>query len=258
MRPWIALVCGLMLLLSPAGAGAGPWPRDAGSWFIAPAVGLETTRGIRLRILELYGEYGLAPRITAATKLRFELPANDWRDGRAELDSTLRWHPRFTPLGLHLGLEAGLRAELRRNPDPQEIDLFEDVFVEENDLQPGLTALARVHVGRSIDTVLGPGWARVTLAMHRPIDLNLERYYIVEDSRPSTELVAQVGIRPTEDWLGMLTVSAWRSQGDRALKVSPAIGRRLAPGREVVLELTAEPGRSRGTRGLTVALWQQF
>lgn len=257
MRPWIVLVCGLMLLL-PAGAGAGPWPRDAGSWFLAPSVGFETTGGTRFRILQLYGEYGLSPRITAGTKLRFELPVNEWRDGRAEVDTTLRWHPRFTPLGLHLGIEAGLRAELRRNPDPQEIDLFGDVFVEESDLQPGLTALARLHVGRSIETALGPGWARVTLAMHRPIDLKLERYYIAEDSRPSTELMAQVGIRPTDDWLGVLTLSAWRSQGDTALKVSPAIGRRLAPGREVVFELTTEPGRSGGTRGLKVALWQQF
>jgi hypothetical protein len=257
MRPWIALFGALTLLL-PAGAGAGPWPREAGTWFLSPSVGVERSDGLARNFVDLYGEHGLSPRITATGRVRLAMPGRDWRDGVVEFDSTLRWHPPELAFGIVTAVEAGLRGVAQRNRDPAEIELGGGVFVEERSLQTGFAALVRLHAGRGLDTRFGPGWVRGTLELTRPVDLKLERLFIREESRKSAEIMLQAGVRPTDDWLGMVTLSAFQADGETFVKIFPAVGRRVAPGREVLVELMAGTGGGSQAFGIRLGLWQSF
>ena len=62
----------LMLLLWPALAAAGPWPRDEGTLFIAAGGNFLLSEGAELPVHydpTLYAEYGLRPRLTLGADL---------------------------------------------------------------------------------------------------------------------------------------------------------------------------------------------
>ncbi|MFD1882128.1 hypothetical protein [Paracoccus pacificus] len=81
-RPYTARLIAALILLTPPPAHAGPWPRDAGTTFLAFSVEGDRNRNA---YAGLYGEYGLSARNT----LGFELGYTD-----AEEISGLIWFQR--------------------------------------------------------------------------------------------------------------------------------------------------------------------
>lgn len=212
---------------------ASPWPREAGEWFLAGRLGAEGAGRPDRPIAEALVEHGLGDRAVLSLKLRVE--------GRAAApELRLRWHPqvggspggpppagsgRLWPAGAVMGLELGFGA------------------AGPSDVARPVTAL---HVGRGFGSGDGRGgWLRGGVSV-RPQ---------WRGAVAAQEVSAQLGVRPGGGWVGMLSASVWRAGGRNTVKLSPALGRELAPGRTLLLEGTAGGD---GTRALGLGLWQRF
>lgn len=230
----LALATGWLAGLAPAAeVRAGPWPRAAGERFVSASLGAEGVAGARRGVGQLYAEFGLSPgRMSgrvAGGKLRLQPGA---RSG----DLFLRWHPAAGPAPpWALGLEAGLHvaADARRRG---------------GDRAPAGYLRGALHLGRDLALPAGAGWARLSLSVEAPLTRGLPAQH---------EAVAQLGLRGAGGWLGLVGLSAHERDGTVTLKLMPAVGRQLAPRRDLLLEAALEPGRG-GSRGLTLSLWQGF
>jgi len=214
----LLLVLLWLLALTPC-AHAGPWPRDNGTWFTASTIGRERGAAGWQHYSEFYAEHGFRDRLTLATQLRNT--AAGWRG-----DIVARWHPFAT--GPPLGLIAGLRLL------PFGAERAHLLFA--------------AHLGRGFETRFGNLWTRLDLhTQSRPARL----------SRPvELSLSAQVGLRHTSGWLGVMTATGKRRGNFTTLELSPQIGREI--GRHtMVLGLSAEPSAPQNRR-LQLSLWSRF
>ncbi len=233
MRAALFLLC----LLIPLPAAAGPWPREAGSWFLSSSFGAEDQDGRRVAVNESYAEYGLTPRLTFGGKLR--------RTGQeTEGEVFIRWHPpdlagRF-PVGLSLGLRQG---------DGPAYSVVEDLgyaVVEYPVLRP--RGMIGLHLGHGRDMPLGPAWARIDLRAFTAT---------TSDASADVELFGQIGLRPRPRILTMLSATLYDTGEDRFLTIEPALGYEITPRFTVMASVTAEPSR-RALRAAQIALWTRF
>lgn len=241
--PAAPLLAALLLVVAwAAAAGAGPWPRDAGSWFVSTSLGLEDSPQGRRLVAQAYVEWGVTPQLTAVMKLRrdgdrvsrSDLLAIGLRDGTDRLDVALRWHPLqrpgegggVRPVGLDLGL--GLR----------------------HGIAPGALAeryRATLHLGHGGTLAGRPGWLRASLGVKG----------IAGQDRPDGELFLQAGWRPAPTLLAMLSASHYRSPQSHTTKLMPAVGLRLDETLTAVLEASHTLAGPR-ERALHLGLWRDF
>lgn len=138
-----------------------------------------------------------------------------------EGDLLARWHPPDLPGGWALGLSAGIRANMT-GPDR-------------------LRLVAGADLGRGAETRAGSLWLRAGLRL------------IAARARPDIDLSAQLGLRANR-WLGMLTLSHYRTPAGADTRLRPALGYTLSPRLTVVAEGSLRAGRSRDPR-LSLTLW---
>ncbi len=232
-RTALALLC--LLLASPA--TAGPWPREAGGWFLSTAFGTERQSGRRVALTDSYLEYGLTPRLTFGGSLR---RVGDENEGEV----FARWHPPDLPGGIATGLSLGLQ-----QGDGPAWRVTEDLghaTVERLVLRP--RAVLGLHIGHSRDTPLGPAWARLDL-----------RAFSSTTGDPSAdmELFGQIGLRPRPRVITMLSATLYDTGEDRFLTVEPAVGYEVTTRFTLLASLTAEPSR-RELRSAQLGLWTRF
>lgn len=134
-----------------------------------------------------------------------------------EGDLLARWHPPDLPGGWAWGLSAGIRANTR------------------------LRLVAGADIGRGTETRAGNLWLRAGLRL------------ITARARPDIDLTAQLGLR-ADRWLGMLTLSHYRTPASADTRLRPALGYTLSPRLTVVAEGSLRPGRSRDAR-FSLTLW---
>lgn len=219
MRLLLAL---LTLLLLPAPAQAGPWPREAQGWFLATSMGQERVGAARQTFGDLYAEYGATGRLTLAAQLR-HIPGG-WRG-----DLIARFHPQPAGFALPFGLSAGTR------------------------FQPGRADRALLlfgaHLGQGFDTRAGNLWARLDMQMHtRPAQLT---------NPVELSLSGQLGFRSARGLLGMVSLTGKRRNGVSRLELAPAIGHEIGRAHTLVLGLTAA-SHSRSVTSAQLALWSRF
>lgn len=202
-----ALVLGLVLL--PAQAAAGAWPREDGRTFLS--FGIELGDSADGPFASLYGERGLPRRWTAVLDAGMR---PDGGDATAAL--TLRMpvddgsgRDRFAlSFGGGIGVEDGR--------------VLADV--------PGLGqarpfARAGAHWGRGFATAWGDGWAGVDALA----DLSIP---VVDGDDPATawKLDATLGLRPTDRLATILQIQTGRPvAGDTYLRLQGTLVRRLGP-----------------------------
>ncbi|MGY6410214.1 MAG: hypothetical protein ACXIUV_04205 [Alkalilacustris sp.] len=232
--PTRALLGALLGLLLAAPAAAGPWGRDPGAAFAAFTLGAEDSDLGRRGHAQAFAERGLGGDRVASARLRLDGPLGAEGRGDAEAEVRLRWHPGWTD-AVALGVEGGLKGE---------------TGATRSDGTRGTAgfALTALHVGRGLQTPWGAGWTRLSLIAQTPL---------TAPARSRREALVQMGLRTPEGWIGLASLSVFEEAGSRTLKLTPALGRSLAPGRDLLLELTVERGGS-GTRGLALAFWQAF
>lgn len=245
VRPASALPClaATLLALVWAGvAGAGPWPRDAGSWFVSTSLGLEDSPQGRRLVAQGHVEWGVTPQVTAVLKLRREGDrvmrtdqlAIGLRDGADRLDVALRWHPwtragqdgGVRPVGLELGLG------LRKGIAPEAL---------------AERYRAALHLGHGGTLAGQPGWLRASLGVKG----------IAGQGRPDGELFLQAGWRPSPVVLTMLSASHYRAPQGHTTRLTPALGLRLDEALTAVLEASHTLGGPR-ERALHLGLWRDF
>ncbi len=224
----------ILLCLTAAPAGAGPWPRAPGTGFVSFTAGAEDLRllrtqeagleGLRLRMepaAEFYGEYGLSERIVLGLHLRRA-------EGRLRRDLLARWHPRLPgPVALGLTLGARLGVEGGRRAEP---------FVA-------------AHLGYGTETRIGNIWARAGLqAVGNPEGLR---------GIAEVEISGQVGLRMGWGGLAMLTLSEHRDGFGRMRKLTPALGYAVTARSTLVLGATVLP-QARRLDGLQLSFWRDF
>lgn len=221
----MALAFLLATLLSQSPVQAGPWPRDAGTWFFS-AQGVAEWGGMtdRQYTVRIYGEHGLTPRLTLGGK--FE------RGEACAGEVFARWHPAHPVDALEIGVELALGVRLA------------DRAAAGQDHE--VTQRASLHLGRGFESPLGNGWVRPSLSASGTDIRHFD----------AGEAYGQIGLRPTESALAMLSASAHRDAYGTTLNLSPAIGRDFGNGYTAVLEYTfAQP---QPTRALSLGLWREF
>jgi hypothetical protein len=219
MRALLLLPVVACLLAPPA--GAGPWPREPGRAFVSAGAGVEDLSRGREPFAEVYGEYGLTPRLTLGAVLRH-------RPDQAPFDLFARWHPALPgPLvaGLTLGARLGGNGKLPVAP------------------------LVAAHVGHGAATRLGNLWARADLRAAGGRD-GLRGGAEIEAS-------AQFGLRAGWGGLAMVTLSDHRERRGRTLKLIPALGYSISQRSTLVLGATLLP-RSRRFDGAHLSVWAEF
>jgi hypothetical protein len=233
MRFALSLLC--LLLASPA--AAGPWPREAGSWFLSTAFGTERQNGRRVALTDSYLEYGLTPRLTFGGSLR---RVGTEHEGRV----FARWHPPDLPGGIPVGLSLGLQQG--DGPDWRATEDLGHATVERLVLRP--RAVLGLHLGHGRDTPLGPAWARLDL-----------RVFVATGGPRGTdlELFGQIGLRPRERLVTMLSASLYTDRTDRWVTLEPAVGYEITPRFTLLASVTAEPSR-RSLRSAQLGLWTRF
>ncbi|WP_209427798.1 hypothetical protein [Pararhodobacter sp. SW119] len=217
-----ALLLASTLMIGVAGtAAAGPWPRPVGSGFAAVSVGVEDLATRRVSFGEVYGEYGLDPRVVAGMKLRRA-------GGNLRADVFARWHPDLAgsiALGLTLGARFD-RAGARR-----------------------IAPVVALHAGRGAQTGLGNLWARA--------DLQLVANRNGPRGLGEIEVSGQFGLRTERGALAMLSMAGHRDRDGTTLKLIPALGYAVGARSLLVLDATLLP-RSRRVDGLRLAIWRDF
>lgn len=229
----VALSLLLATILSHTAAQAGPWPRDAGAWFLSAQGVAEWGGGtVAHRTARLYGEHGLTPRLTLGGKVELGEGGHGGRAGEV----FARWHPAHPFDWLEIGVELALGAR-QEWPAPSGAA---------HGRETEMTHRASLHLGRSLESPIGNGWGRLSLSA---IGAGQRRFV-------EREIHAQLGLRPTEGTLAMVSASAYRDAYDTTLKLTPAIGRDFGNGYTAVMEFTISP--SLPTRALSLGLWREF
>ena len=228
------LLSPVLVLVLALPAAAGPWGRDPGDAFLAFSLGVEDSDFGQRGYGQAFGELGWEGGVVSAVRLRLDGPVGEEGRGDAEADVRVRWHPGWTD-AVALGFEGGLKGET-------------GALLEDGTRAGAGFWLAAVHVGRGLQTPWGAGWTRLTLSAEEPLGLI---------GRSRREALVQMGLRTPGGWLGLASLSVFDEDGERTVKLAPAVGRSLGAGRDLVLELTVERGGA-ATRGLALSFWQAF
>lgn len=215
----VAILCFLSLFISlPAFAGA--WPREEGATFVA----IQLRSGVddldREPVGSAYLEYGLRRDLTVGAKVEYDFTQKEVI--HTELFG--RWH--LTESSFPLRAALGLAVE---------------GFEGKERLSPSL------HLGQGFDTQLGPGWADVALSVDTPFDQWAPRF----------SAFAQLGMKPHEQWMTMLSLNVERLDGETQLKALPAIAWEISDGQHLNVEYShVVEGIARSE--VSLGLWLEF
>jgi hypothetical protein len=222
------VIAGLLLicLLAPQGR-AGPWPREAGAAFTSAWVGQERVSGRNGLFSGGYAEYGLARRLTLSA-------ATETRRAAAEVfrwEVGARWFLGEVAPGAPLSFGIGAqRGTALAGP------------------QPATRLRLVAHLGHGLNAPWRGGWLRTSLSALPAVS---------DGSGVDYETFSQVGLRPAERALMMLSVSTYHTGESTFLKLSPALGYEAGRLGTIVIEGTQEIGHDRDRR-LTLSFWRSF
>lgn len=205
-------------------AVSGAWPREKGEAFLSIAGRPGVWNGVDSVTLSFYGEYGVSDRLTLAGKALYDFSAQDLVANEA----SLRWH--FPERDQYLRKAISLTVA---------------------DGHDGVRVKPGVHLGRGLQTPVGPGWVDVELFTSVPIgapiggnDIDYGGYGVL-------------GLKPQDSVMTMLGVDVFAASSGISLKAIPAIAWEFMPGRHLNVQY------SKGLRGveeeeLELGLWLAF
>ncbi len=203
---------------SPAVAGA--WPRGKGNVFLSFHAQKDPADWRGLPTLSGYLEYGLSDIWTLGGKLEYDLTRQAVSDGEV----FARWHG--------AGGATWQKA----------------VSVTVAGLATGAPRIVPAfHLGRGLETPFGNGWTDMTFKADLPL----------EKGERALGLVAQLGVKPRERWMAMLTLDVFASEADVYTKLIPALAWQIKPGRHLNMEWSETVTPVRESK-LSLGLWMEF
>lgn len=230
--PMIRPLLILMMMLAPAMAAAGPWPREVGRTFLSMTVERDVEGS---SYTSLYAEYGLAPRLTLGADL-----------GRTDLGeaSAVIWAQRALDDGTgpnRFSLATGLGA-IRRD------GRFHPV------------AQGSLGWGRGFANRMGEGWmsAQVQVRVTGGMDpeASTGSAFRITDSTLKTDLT--LGLRPTDRL--MVINSLWLEaprEGRGTAKLASSVV--MDPGGPIKVELgLVQPLHGPAERAVRLGGWLEF
>ncbi|EKE45318.1 hypothetical protein OCGS_0408 [Oceaniovalibus guishaninsula JLT2003] len=212
-----------LLLILPAMAQAGAWPRDHRGVFVsASRTYALSSYGILGDLTSAYAEYGLTPRLTIGAKL----------DRSDQVASETVAFARI-PLG---------RTDRR--------DVFAAQVGFGNVRQPGEASVAIIQpallYGRGFDGWLGSGWIGAEV-----------RASIAAEGRIWGNLDLTVGFNPTENSHLIFQVQTWMDEYNHTVTLAPSYVRRLWGPVKTEIGLLYDPARP-DYYGVKGGVWIEF
>lgn len=190
----------IFALLWAAPAFSGAWPRGDGDVFLSFHTSQDTDKLDTYPLVSLYAEYGLTAAWTIGGKVEYDTQNLVFSQGEV----FARWHfpSNNSPYAKALSLTvSGLEGE-------------------------NLHLVPAFHIGRGFDTKLGGGW----------FDAKLNADIPVSEGATGYGLFAQVGLKPTDRLMTMLSIDVFTDDSETFAKIMPAVAWQLRKGHHVHLE----------------------
>jgi len=209
----------LLLCLAPA-AFAGAWPREEGAVFFSMQLRQNSGDLTGDPVGSVYLDYGFHQAATLGAKIEYDFS----QDELDHMEFFGRWHmPEDSfPLRAALGLAIEGTTDQQR-------------------------AVPTVHFGRGFETPLGQGWADLTLGLETP----LEQFEL------SVAGFAQLGLRPYDHLMAMVSLDAQNRDGAMLLKALPAFAWEYSEDRYLNVEYT-HVLEGLATDEVSLGLWLEF
>ncbi|WP_289069380.1 hypothetical protein [uncultured Aliiroseovarius sp.] len=201
-------------------AHAGAWPRDKGDAFASGQLRIDAHQPDRPPDLSVYGEYGLTDQWTVGGKLEYERATKNITDIKA----FGRWHvpDQDGPWQKALG-----------------------VSVEGTPDAPFVTP--SMHLGRGVDTPLGPGW----------LDVQMTAKTSILNAQADFGAFGLFGVKPFKRLMTMMALDVSAAQGGPQADVIPSLAWQYMPGQHLSVEWThAIAGAVKDQ--VAVGLWLEF
>lgn len=201
MTPRLFICILAMLLATGDLASAGAWPREKGEAFVSGQVRQDADTLDHAPVVSLYGEYGLTDRWTVGGKLDYALATRDV----TQMKAFARWHV----------------------PDSdgmweRALSLAIEGTADDPNVSPS------VHLGRGIDTAIGPGW----------MDVELTATLSIQDAQVDYGLFALVGVKPSPRLMTMVALDVSTTDPGAQVNLIPSVAWEYKQGKHVQLEWT--------------------
>jgi hypothetical protein len=228
---WRGAAAALLLVLLPAAAEAGAWPREPGRFFLSARADFHRAEA-RPRA-SLYGEYGLSRRITLGLQSS---------ESRYEARAAFGLPERYRRLAVFARAAIGpldarhrFAASLGASAPADAASAAADARLE-----------AALHWGMGFETAFGGGWATATAKFGAAL----------QAGRSTDEQSALIGLRPRDGLMAMLAASRYADATGATWSLSPSVGVELRRGTWLVPSLKLEPADRNATLG--VSAWFNF
>ncbi len=218
LRTAWAVVFGL-LLAAPAFSGA--WPRGDGDIFLSLHTSQDMDGLDTYPLVSLYAEYGLTAAWTVGGKVEYDTQNLLFSQGEV----FARWH-----------------FPSSNSPFAKAISLTVS-GLEGDDIR----AIPAFHIGRGFETKLGGGW----------FDAKLNADIPVSDGATGYGLFAQVGLKPTDRLMTMLSIDVFTDDSETYTKIMPAVAWQLRNGHHVHLEWTQTVTPAQISK-ISLGYWLEF
>lgn len=190
-----------MLFASGDLAQAGAWPRDKGGAFLSGQARQNADTLDEAPVISVYGEYGLTDRWTIGGKLDYALASNDI----LQMKAFARWH-------------------LPNSDEPWQkaVSLAVEGTKDDQYVSPSF------HLGRGIETAIGPGW----------LDIELTTTLSVLDAQMDYSAFAQIGVKPSQRLMTMVALDVTGIDADAQIDLIPSVAWEYKQGKHLQLEWT--------------------
>ncbi|MDA5093181.1 hypothetical protein O2N63_03690 [Aliiroseovarius sp. KMU-50] len=220
LRSLVALMAAVSCQMPPSPAEAGAWPRKDGEWFISIQATQDWGNWVNYPKVSTYLEYGLTDVWTIGGRIEHDLQT--YETSEAEL-----FVRRAFPTVLTWQLAAGMT--------------FSETTEGTLSFKPSF------HLGKGFETRWGNGWMDALIKVELP----------VEEGAGSVGAFAQIGLKPHECLLTMISVDAHADKFNTTVKLLPSLAWEVRPGRHIQVEWS-ETVTPAPEGKLSLGIWMSF